>query len=113
MTSAVQVSYHVPEGPVRDVDHISEPDFLGGTRHQGDRAAERGLVGCMQTLANGLAPEWIGGWARSTPPGVVSGMTQNEAVNRLMAQADEATYITGISCRWTPDSRCDDAMPEP
>jgi SDR family mycofactocin-dependent oxidoreductase len=49
-------------------------------------AAKRGLVGLMQTLANALAPEWI---RVNTihPTGVVSGMTQNEAMARLMAEA--------------------------
>jgi SDR family mycofactocin-dependent oxidoreductase len=49
-------------------------------------AAKRGLVGYMQTLANDLAPEWI---RVNTihPTGVVSGMTQNEVMQRLMAEA--------------------------
>ncbi|WP_181783983.1 mycofactocin-coupled SDR family oxidoreductase [Pseudonocardia pini] len=51
-------------------------------------AAKRGLVGYMQALANDLAPEWI---RVNTihPTGVVSGMTQNEAMAALMAQAAE------------------------
>ena len=54
--------------------------------YQAYSAAKRGLVGYMQTLANDLAPEWI---RVNTihPTGVVSGMTQNEPMNRLMAQA--------------------------
>jgi SDR family mycofactocin-dependent oxidoreductase len=49
-------------------------------------AAKRGLVGYMQALANDLAPEMI---RVNTihPTGVISGMTQNEAMARLMAQA--------------------------
>ena len=49
-------------------------------------AAKRGLVGYMQTLANDLAPEWI---RVNTihPTGVVSGMTMNEAMGAMMAQA--------------------------
>jgi SDR family mycofactocin-dependent oxidoreductase len=49
-------------------------------------AAKRGLVGYMQSLANDLAPEWI---RVNTihPTGVFSGMTQNEAMDRLMAEA--------------------------
>jgi SDR family mycofactocin-dependent oxidoreductase len=49
-------------------------------------AAKRGLVGYMQTLANDLAPESI---RVNTihPTGVVSGMTQNETMARLMAEA--------------------------
>lgn len=51
-------------------------------------AAKRGLVGLMQCLAGALAPEWI---RVNTihPTGVVSGMTQNEAMAKLMAQAAE------------------------
>ncbi|SHN39956.1 mycofactocin-coupled SDR family oxidoreductase [Cryptosporangium aurantiacum] len=49
-------------------------------------AAKRGLVGYMQTLANDLAPESI---RVNTihPTGVISGMTQNETMARLMAEA--------------------------
>ena len=49
-------------------------------------AAKRGLVGYMQTLANDLAPESI---RVNTihPTGVASGMTMNEAMAGLMAQA--------------------------
>jgi SDR family mycofactocin-dependent oxidoreductase len=49
-------------------------------------AAKRGLVGYMQTLALDLAPEMI---RVNTihPTGVISGMTQNEAMGRLMAEA--------------------------
>ncbi|MGW2824248.1 mycofactocin-coupled SDR family oxidoreductase [Streptomyces sp. NPDC001443] len=49
-------------------------------------AAKRGLVGLMQNLAGALAPEWI---RVNTihPTGVLSGMTQNEAMEELMAQA--------------------------
>ena len=88
-------------------------------------AAKRGLVGYMQTLANDLAPHSI---RVNTihPTGVVSGMTQNEALAKRAAEAgseisamqnalpisilqpedianavawlvsDEAAYITGI-----------------
>jgi len=51
-------------------------------------AAKRGVVALMQNLANYLAPEWI---RVNTihPTGVLSGMTQNEAMNALMAQATE------------------------
>ncbi|WP_067650659.1 mycofactocin-coupled SDR family oxidoreductase [Nocardia harenae] len=49
-------------------------------------AAKRGLVGFMQTLANDLAAESI---RVNTihPTGVVSGMTQNPVMDRLMAEA--------------------------
>lgn len=49
-------------------------------------AAKRGVVALMQNLANYLAPEWI---RVNTihPTGVLSGMTQNEAMAELMAQA--------------------------
>ncbi|MEU6200781.1 mycofactocin-coupled SDR family oxidoreductase [Streptomyces sp. NPDC047061] len=49
-------------------------------------AAKRGLVGYMQTLANDLAPHMI---RVNTihPTGVVSGMTQNEALAKKAAQA--------------------------
>jgi SDR family mycofactocin-dependent oxidoreductase len=49
-------------------------------------SAKRGMVGLMQVLANALAPEWI---RVNTihPTGVISGMTQNEAMGRLMAEA--------------------------
>ncbi|MFJ9563870.1 mycofactocin-coupled SDR family oxidoreductase [Streptomyces fuscichromogenes] len=49
-------------------------------------AAKRGLVGLMQNLAGALAPEWI---RVNTihPTGVLSGMTQNAAMEQLMAQA--------------------------
>lgn len=51
-------------------------------------AAKRGVVALMQNLANYLAPEWI---RVNTihPTGVLSGMTQNDAMNALMAQAAE------------------------
>ena len=49
-------------------------------------AAKRGLVGYMQALANDLAPEMIR--VNTThPTGVASGMTMNEAMAGLMAQA--------------------------
>jgi SDR family mycofactocin-dependent oxidoreductase len=59
--------------------------------YQGYSAAKRGLVGYMQSLANDLAPEWI---RVNTihPTGVVSGMTQNEAMDRLMAEAAAGGY---------------------
>jgi SDR family mycofactocin-dependent oxidoreductase len=49
-------------------------------------AAKRGLVGYMQSLALDLAPEMI---RVNTihPTGVLSGMTQNEAMGKLMAEA--------------------------
>jgi SDR family mycofactocin-dependent oxidoreductase len=49
-------------------------------------AAKRGMVGYMQTMANELAPEMI---RVNTihPTGVISGMTQNEVMGQLMAQA--------------------------
>ncbi|MEU4654863.1 mycofactocin-coupled SDR family oxidoreductase [Streptomyces sp. NPDC023723] len=49
-------------------------------------AAKRGLVGYMQALANDLAPHMI---RVNTihPTGVVSGMTQNDALARKAAQA--------------------------
>ena len=49
-------------------------------------AAKRGMVGYMQTMANELAPEMI---RVNTihPTGVLSGMTQNEPMAALMAQA--------------------------
>lgn len=49
-------------------------------------AAKRGVVALMQNLANYLAPEWI---RVNTihPTGVVSGMTQNDAMDALMAHA--------------------------
>ncbi|MGW4911030.1 mycofactocin-coupled SDR family oxidoreductase [Streptomyces sp. NPDC004270] len=60
-------------------------------------AAKRGLVGLMQNLAGALAPEWI---RVNTihPTGVLSGMTQNEAMERLMAQASEGddNLISGM-----------------
>ena len=48
-------------------------------------AAKRGLVGYMQTLANDLAPHMI---RVNTihPTGVLSGMTRNEAMARVVAQ---------------------------
>lgn len=51
-------------------------------------AAKRGVVALMQNLANYLAPEWI---RVNTihPTGVLSGMTQNDAMNALMAHAAE------------------------
>ncbi len=50
-------------------------------------AAKRGLVGLMQSLANQYAPHMI---RVNTihPTGVISGMTQNEAMERMVAQAD-------------------------
>lgn len=50
-------------------------------------AAKRGVVGLMQNLANVLAPEWI---RVNTihPTGVRSGMTQNEVVEQMMADAE-------------------------
>lgn len=60
-------------------------------------AAKRGVVALMQNLANYLAPEWI---RVSTihPTGVLSGMTQNDAMNALMAQAAEGGHnaISGM-----------------
>lgn len=49
-------------------------------------AAKRGVVALMQSMAGYLAPEWI---RVNTihPTGVVSGMTQNEAMDKLMAHA--------------------------
>jgi len=49
-------------------------------------AAKRGVVALMQCLANALAPEWI---RVNTihPTGVVSGMTENDAMRALMEQA--------------------------
>jgi NAD(P)-dependent dehydrogenase (short-subunit alcohol dehydrogenase family) len=49
-------------------------------------AAKRGLVALMQNFANALAPESI---RVNTihPTGVASGMTQNEAMDALMAHA--------------------------
>ncbi|MCV7057060.1 mycofactocin-coupled SDR family oxidoreductase [Mycolicibacterium gilvum] len=49
-------------------------------------AAKRGVVALMQNLANHLAPEWI---RVNTihPTGVLSGMTQNDAMNALMEHA--------------------------
>jgi len=51
-------------------------------------AAKRGLVGYMQTLANDLAPHWI---RANTihPTGVLSGMTDNEALPRAAARSPE------------------------
>lgn len=51
-------------------------------------AAKRGVVALMQNLANYLAPQWI---RVNTihPTGVLSGMTQNDAMNALMAHAAE------------------------
>lgn len=51
-------------------------------------AAKRGLVGYMQTLANDLAPQWI---RVNTihPTGVLSGMTDNEALPRAAARNPE------------------------
>lgn len=48
-------------------------------------AAKRGLVGYMQTLANDLAPQMI---RVNTihPTGVLSGMTQNEAMAKMAAR---------------------------
>lgn len=51
-------------------------------------AAKRGLVALMQNLANYLAPEWIR-VNTINPTGVLSGMTQNDAMTALMAQAAE------------------------
>lgn len=49
-------------------------------------SAKRGLVALMQGLASRLAPEWI---RVNTihPTGVASGMTQNDAMARLFAEA--------------------------
>jgi SDR family mycofactocin-dependent oxidoreductase len=48
-------------------------------------AAKRGLVGYMQTLANDLAPQWIR--VNSIhPTGVLSGMTDNQALPRAAAR---------------------------
>jgi SDR family mycofactocin-dependent oxidoreductase len=49
-------------------------------------ASKRGLVALMQSLAANLAPEWI---RVNTvhPTGVVSGMSQNAAMETLMAEA--------------------------
>lgn len=49
-------------------------------------AAKRGVVALMQNVANYLAPEWI---RVNTihPTGVLSGMTQNDAMNALMEHA--------------------------
>jgi len=49
-------------------------------------AAKRGVVGLMQNLANVLAPEWI---RVNTihPTGVRTGMTVNDAVDQMMADA--------------------------
>lgn len=56
-------------------------------------AAKRGLVGLMQVLANQYAPEKI---RVNTihPTGVVSGMTQNNAMRALMAQAQQGGQNT-------------------
>ncbi|MGW7542317.1 mycofactocin-coupled SDR family oxidoreductase [Streptomyces sp. NPDC054770] len=60
-------------------------------------AAKRGLVGLMQNLAGALAPEWI---RVNTihPTGVLSGMSQNPAMDALMAQAaaGENNLISGM-----------------
>ena len=52
-------------------------------------AAKRGLVGLMQVLANDLAPHMI---RVNTihPTGVATGMVMNEAMARMVAQADAA-----------------------
>jgi SDR family mycofactocin-dependent oxidoreductase len=61
-------------------------------------AAKRGIVGLMQNFANELAPESI---RVNTihPTGVRSGMTQNEAMARLFAQAAEGgqNQISGMT----------------
>lgn len=53
-------------------------------------AAKRGLVGLMQSLAGELAPQWI---RVNTihPTGVATGMVLNEAMQKLLAQADGDT----------------------
>jgi SDR family mycofactocin-dependent oxidoreductase len=58
--------------------------------HQAYASAKRGLVGFMQVLANDLAPHWI---RVNTihPTGVASGMTMNEAMARIAAEADGNT----------------------
>ncbi|MFD4507376.1 mycofactocin-coupled SDR family oxidoreductase [Streptomyces sp. NPDC058457] len=60
-------------------------------------AAKRGLVGLMQNLAGALAPEWI---RVNTihPTGVLSGMSQNPAMDALMAQAaaGENNLVSGM-----------------
>jgi SDR family mycofactocin-dependent oxidoreductase len=58
-------------------------------------AAKRGLVGYMQCLANDLAPQMI---RVNTihPTGVVSGMTMNEPMQKLMAEAASGS-ANGIS----------------
>lgn len=62
------------------------PDLNAGGL--GYTAAKRGIVGMMQSVALGLAPESI---RVNTihPTGVVSGMTQNEAMVAMMAAAAE------------------------
>jgi len=61
-------------------------------------AAKRGIVGLMQNFANELAPESI---RVNTihPTGVRSGMTQNDAMARLFAQAAEGgqNQISGMT----------------
>jgi len=52
-------------------------------------AAKRGVVGLMQTLALALAPHSIRVNAIH-PTGVLSGMTQNEAMQRLFETNDPA-----------------------
>ncbi len=60
-------------------------------------AAKTGLVGLMKGLAGHLAPEWI---RVNTihPTGVISGMTQNDAMAAMMAEAakGEKTDISGM-----------------
>lgn len=60
------------------------PSLLAG--QQAYTAAKRGLVGYMQTLAGALGPENI---RVNTvhPTGVRSGMTENDAMDALMAEA--------------------------
>lgn len=67
-------------------------------------AAKRGVVGLMQNLANVLAPEWI---RVNTihPTGVRSGMTQNEVVEQMMADAEAG--------RTNPISGMQNALPLP
>ncbi|WAC54180.1 mycofactocin-coupled SDR family oxidoreductase [Gordonia sp. SL306] len=60
-------------------------------------SAKRGVVALMQGLANYLAPEWI---RVNTihPTGVASGMTMNDAMQKLMAEAAKggANTISGM-----------------